>query len=76
MVMLLVNYNEIESLKRVIIEGLKDVSIKDTKKWLSLASDLLAMLNYSIKINRLDKDAIGRDLEEQINRKMKLLELD
>ncbi|KKM19679.1 hypothetical protein LCGC14_1653140 [marine sediment metagenome] len=70
------DYTEFTKIKCHCIEGLKDVSMKNTRMLVSLSSDMLALLNYSIKSNKIGKDIIEGDLEEQIRRKLKLLELD
>ena len=63
------NYIEINNLKRHCIDGLRDVSIENVKKLVSLASDVLALLNISIRLSKLSNSVIGDELKHQINEK-------
>lgn len=65
----MVDYFKIESLKLHIIEGLRDVSVEDTRKLVSLASGIITLLNYSIELNKLNKKLIEDDLVIQIEKR-------
>ncbi len=60
---------KITKIKSHCIEGLRKASIEDTKELVSLASDIMAMLYYSIRRNGLRRDQIIEDVEEQTNNK-------
>ncbi|KKN51791.1 hypothetical protein LCGC14_0618910 [marine sediment metagenome] len=60
---------KLNRLKHRCIEGLRTVSIEDTRGLVSLASDILALLYYSIRRNSLREDHIIEDMKEQTERK-------
>ncbi|KKN05746.1 hypothetical protein LCGC14_1084250 [marine sediment metagenome] len=60
---------KISKIKQNCIKGLKNIKIEDTKELVSLASDVMALLYYSIRRNGLRRDLLIEDVKEQTNKK-------
>lgn len=59
----------LSKIKNRCITELANIKIEDTKELVSLASDVMTILYYSIRRNGLRRDQILEDMEDQINEK-------